>query len=138
MPLHLGFLFAGLLALAIVAVVERGRLFRPTLTEPHGAPRAVRPHPDASMRIATMGGHQVTGIGSGDDGYDEDGYDESQRAEILEATRDGPSDGDVLTDLDPDLGGESTTDEDDLTDLRDGRRRGRRGNAGCADARRGR
>jgi len=40
-----------------------------------------------------MGGHQIPGIGSGDDGYDEEGYDESQRAEILEATRDGPSDG---------------------------------------------
>ncbi len=51
-----------------------------------------------------MGGHQVPGMGSGDDGYDEEGYDESQRAEILEATRDGPSDGLILTDLDPDLG----------------------------------
>ena len=51
-----------------------------------------------------MGGHQVMGHGSGDDGYDEEGYDESQRAEILEATRNGPSDGTVLTDLDPDLG----------------------------------
>lgn len=53
-----------------------------------------------------MGGHQVPGLGSGDDGYDEDGYDESQRAEILEATRDGPSDGTILTDLAPDLGEE--------------------------------
>jgi len=51
-----------------------------------------------------MGGHQVPGAGSGDDGYDEEGYDESQRAEILEATRDGPTDGVVLTDLIPDLG----------------------------------
>lgn len=48
--------------------------------------------------------------GPHDDGYDEDGYDESQRAEILEATRDGPSDGTILTDLSPDLG------EDDLDD----------------------
>ena len=47
-----------------------------------------------------MGGIQ----GPSDDGYDEDGYDESQRAEILEATRDGPSDGAILTDLLPDLG----------------------------------
>ena len=51
-----------------------------------------------------MGGHQVPSAGSGDDGYDEEGYDESQRAEILEATRNGPSDGVVLTDLDPDIG----------------------------------
>ncbi|WP_287980250.1 DNA primase [Sphingomonas sp.] len=58
-----------------------------------------------------MGGHQVPGMGSGDDGYDEEGYDESQRAEILEATRDGPTDGVVLTDLDPDLGDEDDEDE---------------------------
>ncbi len=38
-----------------------------------------------------MGGHQVQSHGSGDDGYDEEGYDESQRAEILEATRNGPA-----------------------------------------------
>lgn len=61
-----------------------------------------------------MGGYQVTGRGPGDDGYDEDGYDESQRAEILEATRDGPSDGTILTDLSPDLGEDpDETDEDD-------------------------
>ena len=65
-----------------------------------------------------MGGHQVEGRGPGDDGYDEDGYDESQRAEILEATRDGPSDGTIILDLDPDLGGEvEEPDEDDQTDL---------------------
>ena len=51
-----------------------------------------------------MGGHQVPGRGSGDDGYDEEGFDESQRAEILEATRNGPGDGTVMTNLDPDLG----------------------------------
>ncbi|MEN2747733.1 DNA primase [Sphingomonas sp. T9W2] len=61
-----------------------------------------------------MGGHQVNGQGSGDDGYDEDGYDESQRAEILEATRDGPSDGTILTDLEPDLGMSDDEDEDEL------------------------
>lgn len=61
-----------------------------------------------------MGGYQVTGRGPGDDGYDEDGYDESQRAEILEATRDGPSDGTILTDLSPDLGDDpDEMDEDD-------------------------
>ena len=70
-----------------------------------------------------MGGHQVEGRGPGDDGYDEDGYDESQRAEILEATRDGPSDGTILLDLAPDLGGDvEEPDEDDQTELqmRDG------------------
>ncbi|WP_288408852.1 DNA primase [uncultured Sphingomonas sp.] len=61
-----------------------------------------------------MGGHQVNGQGTGDDGYDEDGYDESQRAEILEATRDGPSDGTILTDLEPDLGMSDDEDEDEL------------------------
>ena len=50
-----------------------------------------------------------------DDGYVEDGYDESQRAEILEATRDGPSDGMILTDLAPDLGDDD--DDDALTML---------------------
>ena len=52
-----------------------------------------------------------------DDGYDEDGYDESQRAEILEATRDGPSDGTILTDLAPDLGDD---DDDDALTMLDG------------------
>jgi hypothetical protein len=60
-----------------------------------------------------MGGYQVPGQGTGDDGYDEDGYDESQRAEILEATSDGPTDGMILTDLVPDLG-KDADDEDDL------------------------
>lgn len=64
-----------------------------------------------------MGGHQVSGQGPHDDGYEEDGYDESQRAEILEATRDGPSDGTILTDLAPDLG-DSEEDEPDALSLR--------------------
>ncbi|GAA0312003.1 hypothetical protein GCM10009087_22660 [Sphingomonas oligophenolica] len=62
----------------------------------------------------TMGGYQVPGEGPGDDGFDEEGYDESQRAEILEVTRDGPSDGTILTDLTPDLGNDDDEDEDDL------------------------
>jgi DNA-directed RNA polymerase subunit delta len=62
-----------------------------------------------------MGGHQVPGMGTGDDGWDEEGYDESQRAEILEATTDGPSDGTLLTDIAPDLGDSGEDDEDDLT-----------------------
>ena len=61
-----------------------------------------------------MGGYQVPGRGPGDDGFDEEGYDESQRAEILEATRDGPSDGTILTDLEPDLGMSDDEDEDEL------------------------
>jgi hypothetical protein len=64
-----------------------------------------------------MGGHQIPGMGTGDDGYDEEGYDESQRAEILEATRDGPSDGLVLTDLDPDLGDDDTDEPIDELDM---------------------
>lgn len=67
-----------------------------------------------------MGGHQVTGMGSGDDGYDEEGYDESQRAEILEATRDGPSDGNLLTDLNPDLGGDAEEEPIDDLEMEDG------------------
>jgi len=63
-----------------------------------------------------MGGYQVPGQGSGDDGYDEEGYDESQRAEILEATRDGPTDGTILTDLDPDLGDEPEDDDVAMSD----------------------
>ena len=61
-----------------------------------------------------MGGIQVPAQGSGDDGFDEEGYDESQRAEILEATSGGPTDGAILTDLMPDLGRDSDDDEDDL------------------------
>jgi DNA-directed RNA polymerase subunit delta len=58
-----------------------------------------------------MGGHQITGMGPGDDGYDEEGYDESQRAEILEATRDGPTDGVLLTDIAPDIVDDDEEDE---------------------------
>ena len=68
-----------------------------------------------------MGGHQVPARGPADDGFDEDGYDESQRAEILEVTREGPGDGTVILDLDPDLGGDidepDEADEIDQTDL---------------------
>lgn len=64
-----------------------------------------------------MSAAQINGQNSGDGNYDEEGYDESQRAEILEATRDGPTDGVVLTDLDPDLDSEDEEDEnlDELT-----------------------
>jgi DNA-directed RNA polymerase subunit delta len=68
-----------------------------------------------------MGGIQIGEQGPNDDGYEEDGFDESQRAEILEATRDGPSDGTLLTDIAPDLGGDALDDDDtdDLTMLSD-------------------
>ena len=59
-----------------------------------------------------MGGNQVTSQFPAEDGFDEEGFDESQRAEILEATRDGPSDGTILTDLSPDLGGDALDDDD--------------------------
>lgn len=61
-----------------------------------------------------MGGRHVIGHGTGDDGFDEEGYDESQRAEILEFEREGPTDGTIVTDLDPDLGeDEDLMDDDD-------------------------
>jgi DNA-directed RNA polymerase subunit delta len=64
-----------------------------------------------------MGGTQLSGDGPADLGYDEDGYDESQRAEILEATTQGPGDGTVLTDLAPDLSIDDIEgDDDDLDD----------------------
>jgi len=53
--------------------------------------------------------------GPSDDVYDAEGYDESQRAEILEVTGDGPDDGALLTDINPDLGG--SEDDDDLDEL---------------------
>lgn len=59
----------------------------------------------------SIGGYRVPGEGPGDDGFDEEGYDESQRAEILEVTGDGPTDGTILTDLNPDIGAD---DDDDL------------------------
>ena len=62
------------------------------------------------------GGMQIPGGGTGDDGYDEDGYDESQRAEILEATGEGPTDGVIMTDLAPDLGGDDEVDDDPAGD----------------------
>lgn len=63
-----------------------------------------------------MGGHQVPIQGPGDDGFDEEGYDESQRAEIIEATNNAPSDGNILTDIPIDLGDDG--DEDDTDDLK--------------------
>lgn len=61
-----------------------------------------------------MGGTKIPRYSSGDDGFNDDGYDESQRAEILEAINEGPTDGAIQTDLSPDLVTESDGDEDDL------------------------
>ena len=63
-----------------------------------------------------MGGNRVMPQGPGDDSFDEEGYDESQRAKILEATRDGPSDGTILTDLSPDVEGMDKDDADEPED----------------------
>tara|TARA_Y100000815_G_scaffold162885_1_gene147808 strand:+ start:90 stop:341 length:252 start_codon:yes stop_codon:yes gene_type:complete len=62
-----------------------------------------------------MGGHQIPGRGTGDDGYDEDGYDESQRAELIETTRGGPNDGAIQTDMDPDYGEDIEDEAEDAT-----------------------
>ncbi len=64
-----------------------------------------------------MGGYHVPERGPNDDGYDEDGYDESQRAEILEATRDGPTDGTILTDLNPDLGQDPDDADEEIDEI---------------------
>lgn len=58
-----------------------------------------------------MAATRIPGMGSGDDTFDEEGYDESQRAEILEVTRDGPSDGTILLDMNPDLGDDDEEEE---------------------------
>lgn len=39
-----------------------------------------------------------------EDEPDRDGYDDSQRAEIAEVEGEGPSDGIILTDMQPDMG----------------------------------
>jgi len=64
-----------------------------------------------------MGGYRVPEQGPNDDGYDEEGYDESQRAEILEATRDGPTDGMIQTDMPPDLGEDADAPDEDVLDM---------------------
>ncbi|WNO54187.1 DNA primase [Stakelama saccharophila] len=67
-----------------------------------------------------MGGHQVPEQGPKDDGYDERGYDESQRAEILETTRDGRHRGGITTDLNPDLGDpEEDEESEDMLEMTD-------------------
>jgi ribonuclease E len=64
--------------------------------------------------VDIMGGHRVGPQGGDDSGFDIEGYDESQRSELVEALHDGPSDGNLLTDIPPDRGGDPmAADEDD-------------------------
>ncbi len=61
-----------------------------------------------------------------EDEPDLDGYDEAQRAEIAEVEGGGPTDGIVMTDMNPDLGGdidddEIEDDEDELPEAREER-----------------
>jgi hypothetical protein len=49
-----------------------------------------------------------------EDEPDLEGYDETQRAEIAEVEGDGPSDGIMMTDMQPDLG--EDLDEDEVED----------------------
>ena len=67
-----------------------------------------------------MGGYRVPEQGPNDDGYDEEGYDESQRAEILEVTRDGPTDGLIQTDMAPDLGEDAEVPDEDALEMLEG------------------
>jgi hypothetical protein len=55
-----------------------------------------------------------------EDEPDQEGYDESQRAEIAEAEGDGPTNGVLVTDLNPDYGGDIDGQdiEDDEDELR--------------------
>lgn len=63
---------------------------------------------------------QNPGSSTSDDGFDEDGYDESQRAEILETEAGGRSDGTIMVDLDPDMGGDEPQDDKDDEEEADG------------------
>ena len=67
-----------------------------------------------------MGGYRVPEQGPNDDGYDEEGYDESQRAEILEVLRDGPTDGLIQTDMPPDLGEDAEAPDEDELEMLEG------------------
>jgi hypothetical protein len=52
-----------------------------------------------------------------EDEPDLDGYDDAQRAEIVEAEGRGPTDGNIMTDMLPDLGGD--IDEEEIEDSAD-------------------
>ena len=61
---------------------------------------------DPNLRIDVPGGAHA------EDEPDTEGYDDSQRAEIAESEGGGPSDGTLMTDLDPDLGEKDIDDEE--------------------------
>lgn len=61
---------------------------------------------DPNLRIDVPGGAHA------EDEPDTEGYDDSQRAEIAETEGGGPSDGTLMTDLDPDLGEKDIDDEE--------------------------
>jgi ribonuclease E len=62
-----------------------------------------------------MGGNQVPAHPT-EEGWTREGYDEGQGAEIVEATQDAPSNGNILTDIPLGLGDPDTiADEDELT-----------------------
>ena len=61
---------------------------------------------DPDLRIDVPGGAHA------EDEPDTEGYDDSQRAEIAESEGGGPSDGTLMTDLDPDLGEKDIDDEE--------------------------
>jgi ribonuclease E len=65
-----------------------------------------------------MGGNQVPARPT-EEGWTEEGYDESQGAEIVEATQDGPSNGTILTDIPLGGEGDEVAGEDDLTMIDD-------------------
>jgi hypothetical protein len=64
-------------------------------------------------------GHQQPGVSTSggrrpEDASNKDDYDEAQRAEIAEVEGGGRSDGEILVDMDPDLG--EDIDNDDIED----------------------
>jgi hypothetical protein len=62
---------------------------------------------------APLGGERPADASNSDDSYDE-----AQRAEIAEVEGSGPTDGVVMTDMDPDMG--ENLDEDEIEDDADG------------------
>ncbi len=72
------------------------------------------PYVETNRPATSAQGHHA------EDEPDIDGYDDSQRAEIAEVEGDGPTDGIVMTDMQPDLGGDLYEDEiEDGADLSD-------------------
>ena len=76
------------------------------------------PNRDVSEPYVEMNGPAASSQGHrAEDDVDIEGYDETQRAEIAEIEGDGPNDGIVMTDLQPDLGGD--LDDDEIEDDED-------------------